>query len=108
MIAPDNSKALQESTILQQAMPNEPSMPTAGESLLEDSRAWARTIYTSCTELFGKMIIGKGLAGELYARLIPTLARDALNPRPGLAFTVNEFLTQLYEQKEIPLRDCEN
>ncbi|KAK2784946.1 hypothetical protein FQN53_008132 [Emmonsiellopsis sp. PD_33] len=64
---------------------------------------WSESTRTLCQKLLHGALVEKGLKGELYARWMLTLARDACNLPgrnpvlfPPLTFTVELFLTALY------------
>ena len=80
--------------------PSEPVVAKAAmEFLCENAKNWLVSIRTLAMELLQKGLVEKGLKGELYARLVLTLARDCVWKVQSCqtpTFTVNQFLTGLY------------
>lgn len=91
--------------VMSTTTPNEPILSLAAKLHLRyHSNNWANAIETFSTELLEKIAVDKGLEGELYARLVLTLARDSIptatgecsGDNQGLIFTVKDFLEHLY------------
>ncbi len=83
--------------------PSEPVLAIAAMALLRPTDTWARSIRTLNSELLGKGLVDKETKGELFARLLVVLARDAipsaLPPAPMPLFTVRDFLQQLFDAR---------
>jgi hypothetical protein len=90
--------------------PSEPVLAIAAMSLLRPEKMWARSILTLNSELLGKGLVDKGTKGELFARLLLVLARDALRPalppRPMPPFTLRQLLQQLFDTSFHPSIAC--
>ena len=80
--------------------PSEPVVAKAAMELLcENDKNWDISISTLARELLEKVLVEKGLKGELYARFLLILARDHIHKLRGdqtPTFTVDHFLTSLY------------
>jgi hypothetical protein len=92
--------------IMHTVSPSEPILAKAAMDHLCKGTNWSTSINTLVTELIEKGIVEKGLKGELYVRLILTLARDCIrgspkqdDPHSLTTFTVGAFLTTLYAEK---------
>jgi hypothetical protein len=91
----------QETGVLDTITPSEPVVAKAAMENLCKNGNWSHSIRTLTEELLDKGLIDKGLKGELYSRLILTLARDCLQisvSRRQATFTVRQFLTALYDE----------
>lgn len=68
---------------------------------------WTESIHTLSKKILHPGLIGKGMEGELYARLVLILARDLLQEKASLAcdfpyampFTVVDFLRSLFNSQ---------
>ena len=89
-----------ETGIMATITPSEPVVAKAAmEFLCENASNWNMSIHTLAMELLQKGLVEKGLKGELYARLVLTLARDCVWKVQSCqtpTFTVDQFLTGLY------------
>jgi hypothetical protein len=78
--------------------PSEPILSLAAMGSLQGK--WSEVINAFTAEFLDRWFIDKGSEGELYARLIFTLARDSTLHLPTdskkLIFTVEDFLQNLY------------
>ncbi|KAK2805879.1 hypothetical protein FQN51_008653 [Onygenales sp. PD_10] len=93
--------------------PSEPILAVTSIQLLCDGPSntnWSVSTRTLCQKLLQGALVEKGLKGELYARWVLTLARDASCPPlkdsaslPPLNFTVELFLTALYGLSHLDL-----
>ena len=93
----------QETGAMDTITPSEPVVAKAAMEHLRKTGSWSHSIRTLTEELLDKGLIEKGLKGELYSRVILILARDCLQPpmsapQPQATFTVQQFLTALYDQ----------
>ena len=89
-----------ETGVMTTIAPSEPVVAKAAmEFLCENANNWLASIQTLATELLQEGMVEKGLKGELYARLVLTLARDCVWKVQSCqtpTFTVDQFLTGLY------------
>ena len=93
----------QETGAMDTITPSEPVVAKAAMEHLRKTGSWSHSIRTLTEELLDKGLIDKGLKGELYSRVILILARDCLQlpmspPQPQATFTVQQFLTALYDK----------
>jgi len=99
----------EEAGTMHTTTPSEPILAKAAMEHLCIGSNWALSIGTLVKNLLDKGLVEKGLKGELYARLLLTLAHDSVRLRGHARsqalrlelmkpFTVQDFLEELYAE----------